>query len=256
MSARDRRPMTGRSNLSSARDTQRSRMTVDTARRNVLNDPIQVFRPFTPEDKDIYYHPPRILPSHVTDPIIPDFKTARRGNFKRPLACPQSFIDNMYKQDILDKSAFINHIDTERKTEICRGFVNRNRDRLWRYDNKYYNKTPRTIAMEIIDDPNFVSRMNTDLNKERTYKISNSESCAEALRGGDDNGLTFRRDPFMQSLRTSRDARKAHMEATLAPALLQHGPTHQRGYKHAIDFGNFSTYNAVLKTNQATTMNR
>jgi hypothetical protein len=72
----------------------------------------------------------------------------------------------------------------------------------------------------------------------------------------DTNEYNLVSNPFGASLSTSRDARKNKMETLLAPAMLQYGRKHQRGYDHAIDFGNFSKYNGVLKTNLATTMNR
>lgn len=137
---------------------------------------------------------------------------------------------------------------------MCRSFVERNRDRLWKFDSNNFNKTPRTIANEILEDPFFVTRMAVNLNKERVFKLSNSEKTAEVLT--DPNEYRMTADPFAASLTTSRDARKNKMETMLAPALLQYGRQHQRGYDHAIDFGNFSKYNGVLKTNIATTMNR
>lgn len=97
--------------------------------------------------------------------------------------------------------------------------------------------------------------MTANLNKERMYRLSNSEKTAEALTA-DTVHVPLAFDPFASSLTTSREMRKERMTATLAPALLQYGRKHQRGYDHAIDFGNFSKYNGVLKTNQATTMNR
>jgi hypothetical protein len=87
------------------------------------------------------------------------------------------------------------------------------------------------------------------------FKLSNSENTAEALRNPSSYN-TARIDPFAASMTTSRENRRTKMENILAPALLQHGRKYQRGYDHAIDFGNFSKYNGVLKTNIATTMNR
>lgn len=260
-SARGQNIMSGRSGLSS------EPITVSTARRAALNDPIEVFRPYSPEGRvmDGYKYNPPVLPSSCTDQLIPNYETGRRS-YSRPLTCPTQWIEKHQQADILDKSAFITHIDEDSKVKMCRSFVERNRDRLWKLDSSTYKKTPRTVANEILQDPYFVTRMAVNLNKERNYKLSNSENTAAALSssgtGRSDNGnnttrhISITSDPFSSSLTTSRDIRKEKMGNILAPALLQYGRKHQRGYDHAIDFGNFSKYNGVLKTNQATTMNR
>jgi hypothetical protein len=221
----------------------------------LLNDPIDVFRPYSPEGRsmDAYKYNPPVLPSSVTDPLIPNYNTGRR-TYSRPLTCPTEWIDKLQQPDILDKSSFITEIDEDAKVKMCRSFVDRNRDRLWKFDSTNYKKTPRTVANEILQDPYFVTRMTTNLNKERMYKLSNSEKTAEALSDPADVRMAY--DPFAASMTTSREMRKAKMETVLAPALLQYGRKFQRGYDHAVDFGNFSKYNGVLKTNLATTMNR
>lgn len=268
-SARNRAPSSGRSNRGQLNEdaapprSKSSRQSngsiqytpVNTSRRIELNDPIQVFRPYSPDGRmlDSYKYNPPVLPTTVSDPLLMRHETGRRAQ-GRPLTCPREWIDKLQQPDILDKSSFITEIDEASKTKMCRSFVERNRDRLWKFDSNNFNKTPRTIANEILEDPFFVTRMAVNLNKERMFKLSNSEKTAEVLT--DPNNYRMTADPFAASLTTSRDMRKSKMETMLAPALLQYGRQHQRGYDHAIDFGNFSKYNGVLKTNIATTMNR
>jgi hypothetical protein len=204
-------------------------------------------------DLDCYKYNPPVLPSSTLEPTIPNYDTGRRS-YSRPLTCPTEWVDKLQRPDILDKSSFITDFEEDTKKTMCRSFVDRNRDRLWRLDSSTFQKTPRTVANEILQDPYFVSRMTSVLNKERMYKLSNSEKTAEALTDSCEVRAPY--DPFAASLTTSRDARKEKMQTVLAPALLQYGRKHQRGYDHAIDFGNFSKYNGVLKTNEATTMNR
>lgn len=204
---------------------------------------------------DCYKYNPPVLPTSVTDPTVPNWDTGRRSTNRRPLTCPTDYIERLQQPHILDKASFITEIDEDAKVKMARGFVDRNRDRLWKFDSANFNKTPRTVANEILEDPYFITRMSVNLNKERMFKLSNSEKTAEVLRN---SGTSFpiAHDPFGASMTTSRDMRRTKMESVLAPALLQHGRKHQRGYDHAIDFGNFSKYNGVLKTNIATTMNR
>lgn len=250
-----RRPSSYSERKSESRKSFSSSIAPNTARRALLNDPIDVFRPYSPEGRkfDCYTYNPPVLPNSVTDPLIPDYNTGRRPH-SRPLTCPTEWIDKLQQPDILDKSSFITEIDHNAKVKMCRSYVDRNRDRLWKFDSTSYQKTPRTVAEELLRDPYFITRMSKNLNKERMYKLSNSEKTAEALTGTTD--CHMQHDPFAASLTTSREIRKAKMESVLAPALLQYGRKNQRGFDHAIDFGNFSKYNGVLKTNQATTMNR
>mmetsp|Transcript_228 Transcript_228/g.457 ORF Transcript_228/g.457 Transcript_228/m.457 type:complete len:290 (-) Transcript_228:81-950(-) len=270
---RERAPNTGRSNRDAMqesgirsmnqpsargmRDSVPERKYVNTARRTQLNDPSYVFRPYTPEEKDHHtyesYHP--VLPAFMQEPTLPSHRTSRMG-WRRPLACPEDWVRKLQAPHILDRSAFVQVIPEEEKQMLCRTFVERNRDRLWKMDSSSFNKTPRTVANEILLDPDFVPRMNNILNKERIFKLANSEKCALALTSSDREDHRTPYDPFGVSRSTPRDARKAKMEAILGPALLQHGHKHQRGHDHSIDFGNFSKYNAVKKANLETSMNR
>ena len=251
------RPLTGMSTNSGRRSVGSYPSNVNSARKAELNDPIQVFRPYSPDGRlmDAYKYNPPVLPRSVTDPTVPNYDTGRRSTNRRPLTCPTDYIERLQRPHILDKSSFITEIDDESKQKMCRGFVERNRDRLWKFDSANFNKTPRTVANEILEDPYFITRMSVNLNKERQFKLSNSEKTAEVLRSSA-TSFPLPHDPFGASMTTSRDMRRTKMESMLAPALLQHGRQHQRGYDHAIDFGNFSKYNGVLKTNIATTMNR
>lgn len=271
-SARQRAPLTGRSNISdaSARSTLYSnrsyqsvqsnsnaafQVSVDPKDKKSLNDPLVIFRPFSSEMRvsDQYKYNPPILPRTVTDPLLAKIEPIKERR-RRPISCPQEWIDKTTKPELLERSAFTSDVSPDQRRTICRGFVERNRDRLWKYDLKFAKQTPRTICEEMEKDEYFVANMSKRLSRERVVRLSSAENTVECLT--DKNEYPPLPDPFRSSLRTTREERDARMTKLLAPARLQHGTQYQRGYNHAIDFGNFSKYNAVLKKNAATTMNR
>lgn len=234
---------------------------INTLEKSNLNDPLLVFmRPFTPSAKvptasdkpDVCKAP--YLPKSVSDPLLLSYsKPEDKKLYQRPLTCPKEFIADLQAPVLFDKSS-INSAAPDEATKLllCRSFIERNRDRLWKLDaRRYYNKTPRTICDEIVSDPNYMAIMTSNITKEKLFEKSNSEKIRGVLTNTHDVCRAPPQDPFhINSLTTSRDDRKAKVEKLMAPALLQHGRQFSRGYNHDVDVGTFSKYNGFLKNNQ------
>lgn len=240
---------------------------INTFEKSNLNDPLLVFmRPFTPSAKvatasdkpDICKAP--YLPKSVSDPLLLSYsKPEDKKLYQRPLTCPKEFIADLQAPLLFDKSSLDSAApDEATKLLLCRSFIERNRDRLWKLDaRRYYNKTPRTICDEIVSDPNYMAIMVSNNTKEKMFEKSNSEKVRGVLTNTHNPCRAPSHDPFhINSLTTSRDDRKAKVEKLLAPAMLQHGRQFSRGYNHDVDVGTFSKYNGFLKNNQHTILNR
>lgn len=258
-SARYRPPSTGRSNMSSADINLRSFSPKIVSNQNTVSvdslartDSVNLSsRNQNNREEASYMHP--VLPRSVTDPIIPVFEPEIK-RYTRPLSCPQEWVTKLQEPDVFNKFSLSKNFDENAKRQLSRNFIERNRDRLWKIDIDYLDKTPRTVGSQIMKEDNFAGKMVKHVSRERILRLSSSDETKRALTNPYDYAAPS--DPFRATCTTSRDERRYKMEQVLAPALLQHGHRHQRGYKHAIDFGNFSQYNGVLKVNQATTMNR
>lgn len=273
-SARTRTPLTGRQNVvsnnedahsmrqksHSARSLQGcSSVKLDTARIKKLNDPLRVFRPFTPSDRRYEVRAdvlnPPILPKYIQEPTLAPAERQRVKPENR-LSCPKQWLETSQQAHILERSQFVSNdkLHDDAKKQLARSFVERNREQLWKYDLNYIGKTPRTVCRDLLESDNFVGKMSKNVNRERILKLSSSDKTMVALTDPHHCDLVY--NPHGTSLNTSRDARKERMEKLLAPALLQHGRTNQRGFDHTVGFGNFSKYNGYVKMNVATVMNR
>lgn len=262
---RSRQILTGRSNISegsyrdnyqnapipksgrSLRSSAESSLASSVKRR--LNDPLEVFHPFSPEVKSEHcsrWNPP-ILPKHP-DPTVPEFEPPKERKGRNNLSCPKEYIKNLQKRTLLEEAVFSNQIDDNTKHEICSEFIERNKDRLWKFSHDYQNKTPRTIYRNIMSDDNFVAKMTYNISQENVLKLKDSDKTAKVLNNPlPSRGLVT--DPFLYSLNTSRDERRQKVEKLLAPAMKQHGTEHFRGFQHAPEYGNFSRFNGDLKRN-------
>lgn len=265
MSARQRVPLTGRSNLSDV-GASTGRESVGSETRRRLNDPRIVLRPYSAqgEVRDVHLTRPPILPKSrfkLVPEADPTLGVPKRGRGRHAtLICPDGWIERNLEPnwfETIDQSSAL--FDIEAKTHLCRDFVERNQLQLWKYSIDYLNKTPRTVADSIIDHPGFVKLMSNMHEKERKLKLSNSERVRRAMR--DDHlqttKTTVKSDVYLQSLETSREARTDKMNyllsssSTINPEL-----PFRRGYNHAPEYGNFSQFNGLLQTNKGAMLNR
>jgi hypothetical protein len=206
-----------------------------------------------PEEKVM----PPVLPKSQF-PTVPEPDLPPRA--KRPLACPRSWVEESQKPDMFDRSNFAGRLDEESKTKHCREFIERNQNGLWKYDTDYMKKTPRSLCREIVRDRNFVGIMTRNYNRERVLKLSNSDSTKDCLTFDDDPNDRFGnpayQDPYITSITTSRRTRDQKLETVLLPAAASAEKRFNRGHEHAPEYGNFSRYNSVIKSNQAAVLKR
>ena len=111
--------------------------------------------------------------------IIPE-KEKKRRNILRPQTCPDSWFEKLNTLDILDKSSFHEPSDRERR-DYTKKFIDRNRDILWKLDNRYLNKTPRTVYKDIVEDYYAKDKITRLYYKELSYKNKNSQPVEDCL---------------------------------------------------------------------------
>lgn len=254
------RPTTANSNTGrpSTANSRSGVHTVTTADRVYYNDTMRIYRPFSPRD-----------PAHMEKPMAPVLPPSRFPTVphyeepptKKKISCPEAWLGESQKPDLFDKSNFAAKLDDETKIKYCRSFIERNRADLWKYDHRYGKMTPRTVCQEILDDErNFIPIMTRNYSRERVLKLGSSASTKDCLTYDLDPyerfGNNTYNDPFIASLTTSRQSKDKRMETLLQPARMSADKTHCRGYNHAPEYGNFSRYNGVIKSNQAAVIDR
>lgn len=270
MSARERKPLTGRSNLSRQEErrenasgnfsNQSSSIPSLTASQKVrCNDTLMVSRAFSPRDpfsKPVKIQPP-IFPTSRFPTIPPYDPASEQPRRRRPLTCPQKWISESQKPHAFDTSALTGDLEPEEKRRYCQEFLERNQSNLWQYDQQYRHKTPRTICDEITEDFNYLAIMTKFHKKEKVIGLSNSNNIKDILHyGGEKMSETRITDPYVMSLTTSRSARQRKVESMVEPILHEDNSKFRRGYDHAPEYGNFSKFNSLLKQNAGSVLKR
>ena len=265
VSARSRGPQVS-SRMNSARSNF-SDTSLPTARKEELNNPLEVFRPYSPEVtvSDSHLRRPAILPKnrHSTNP--PMDPTLGVAKARKHSVCPEGFIEQNLAPswfETLDQAAAL--LDIESKVVHCRDFVERNRDRLWKYDLDFRGLTPRSVVDKMMKEEGLLTRMQKFNKIERAVKLSSSEQF-KASFNDDKLGASksvIKSDPYLMSYDTPRATRNLQMTNLMTNNggaggdILQHGRKNQRGYKHTTGFGNFSNFNGLLQLNKNCALNR
>jgi len=279
MSSRERRPQTGRSNLGeyqhrnspefdNASMSSSSIIKVDPAKVRQMNDPLHYHRPFSP--KDPFFNESKALPPVLPRsryPTIPENEPEALR--QRPTTCPPTWLEKSQQVDVFERSSMNGNLNEDLKKKYCQSFVERNLQQLWKFDTAYLRKTPRTVCGTIVNDPDYMGIMTRNIAKEKVFRLSGSDQTKNCLTYPDAGFSSHRgvadpfivsshrgvADPFIVTLTTSRVDRERRRIALLGsspPA----DKSNRRGYKHAPEYGNFSRFNGVLKSNQAAVMKR
>ena len=262
MSARERVPLTGRSNLSARNSSAgelSGRMSAYQSAREQEQAPVSSARPGAPLSTTL-----TILPQSRHKTVPPEDPTLskphrNKGRHAAPL-CPDGWIKANMTPNWFDQSRDPSSgpMEIETKTKLVRDFVESHRRDLWKYDRSFANRSPREIADELIDNPGLRQMFKKFHGIERKMKLSNSDRTKASLRDDHLNSLgEVQHDPFLQSHSTPRDARINKMTYLLQTASL--GETvspFKRGYKHATEYGNFSNFNSILAANKNAMLNR
>jgi hypothetical protein len=278
MSKRERVPNSGRSNLNSARSnpavssrmgSARSVDTISTTRREQLQNPLEVFRPYSPEITvaDSHINRPPILPKNrflTNPPMDPTLGVTKQ---RKKSICPDGFIEKNLAPnwfETIDQGSAL--LDYETKIQYCRDFADRNRDRLWKFDHEFRGLTPRGVVNHMISNEGMLARMKKYDRSEKALSLSSSEQFKAACN--DDQCSTsksiIKTDPYLMSYDTPRNVRTMKMTNLMtnsngdgtAGDILQYGRKNQRGYKHTTGFGNFSNFNGLIQLNKNCSLNR
>jgi hypothetical protein len=195
---------------------------------------------------------------------VPSARTPPRS--RRPLACPNSWIEHNQESTWYDKDGadFKTNEDYERKMQYLRPFIDRNQNRLSRLDSHFYNQNPEVVRDSILKSGNFIAQMRELESRELNYvKLRSSDQIRKTMK--DDHLKPVREpcfDPFKISMSTTRDERSLQyntaVNTAVASELQNYTKQFHRGYCHALgsEYGNFSRYNSVLKTNEQATLKR
>lgn len=214
-----------------------------------INDPLHVFNAHVHE----YRKPPIVLGPQF--PTLPQFENL--SPLARPLTCTQEWIRKNQERDWYETADQTLIVHPEEKFKVTKDFVERNRDRLWKFDVDFLKKTPRRVCTDIVEDPFFISKIERYHVREKIINLSTSEKTAKCMK---DSHLKFTQkplqDPYLGSVETSRDARRTKIEKLLLPSAQQYQRTFNRGYVHDVEFKNFSGYNTVLKNNKGAILKR
>lgn len=267
MSGRNRIPLSGRSNyndqnIESARvsgrsrpDTDRSTVSITDSLKERLNDPLEVFRPFSAEDKVMNAHivRPPILPRSRYPTIPPEASPPK----PKILSCPDDWKDKLNAPSWFETADFKTLVNEDEKKNVCRAFVERNKDRLWKYNLEYLNRSPHEVCQDMVENPRFIGLMKSYLSKERVLRLNSSEKCMMSMKDSQFNSLgEIKTDLSLNSLTTSRTAREEKMNRLFSSGLQQHGTAHFRGYNHTPEYGNFSRYSGIMQSNSNATLKR
>jgi hypothetical protein len=154
-----------------------------------------------------------------------------------------------------EKSSFVTEISDEEKDRHLRSFIERNRDRLWKFDLKFIGKSPGKVYRELANDYHLIDKMKSYHHKENNIKLGSSEKVTKCLK--DDHLKSIKPeifDPFKISMKPTIDMQKNEKISRLfAPPVTSN---FKRGYRHEPEFGNFSTYVHILKKNEPSALKR
>jgi hypothetical protein len=98
-------------------------------------------------------------------PTVPKFEDNPKRKY--PLSCPEEFIKNNGKPTWFETADFSTIQNTRVKEDNLRPFIQRNKNRLWKYDIKYLGQSPRDVCDKLVIDQDYVYYMKKFFNKER-----------------------------------------------------------------------------------------
>ena len=175
------------------------------------------------------------------------------NRYKRPLLCPQWWLDkDKDETKEVTKFTFTELQDIKIKTKVAREFIERNYNRLHRFNPQYQHKTPQEVCDHMIYHPNFVSLLIGYQKREQILNVSSSKLVADSLNDEGFNSLDeITTDPFIASLNTNRMTREMRLSTLLTSNTSKMNiiTKFRRGYHHAPGYGTFSQYNGLLIAN-------
>jgi hypothetical protein len=210
------------------------------------------------KDKEL---PPMLPPSRF--PTVASLDSGRPPGSRRsrPLACPDWWLEENAKPKPMEKTDFRTNVDVEEKKAIASEFIARNSDRMAIYDHSFREMSNDEILEHLIQMPAFMNTMGKLGVLERTYVMgTSSDNVKKCLYKNKMTTIGEPKDPFIRTLSTPREVQTQRITRLLTPGTATGADTasreFRRGYCHLPEYGNFSRYNGILKTNEQAVMNR
>jgi hypothetical protein len=180
------------------------------------------------------------------------------------LACPDWWIEENARPKPLEKTDFRTNVDIEEKRAIASEFIARNSDRMSIYDTSFRHMSNDEILEHLIHVPAFMNTMGKLGVLERAFVMGTSSDNVKRCfySSGKSKMLTplgEPKDPFIRTLSTPREVQTQRIARLLAPGTSGADAAtreFRRGYCHLPEYGNFSRYNGILKTNEQAVINR
>ncbi len=221
-----------------------------------LNDPLQVHRPFsaTPKQIPVPIRKQFLQKSRDSTVISKNDPDLLLGTLKRkPSMCPAEFLETANQPTWLSQVDSKAMVDERFKTQMARDFIERNRHRLWQFDYKYSNLTPRSVCDDLCSQTNFMKIMKKFDRRESMLDRGTSSHRISAAMIEDGLEIPKSRqlaeDVFAITLKTSREEKIDRVNRLLAPGRMTMANSYRRGALHDADFGNFGRYSAFMKIN-------
>lgn len=193
-------------------------------------------------------------------PTCPPPKQQSPGRYRRPLICPQSWLDADKEPPLTTTLDFAAMQNSKLKMKLAREFIQTNRHRMGVFDQKNSKMTPHQICDDMVNTENFANMLLDFKLKERGFNIGSSAQVKSTFADDGYNSLgEIKNDPFLASLKTSRGQRESRLHTMLAAStesnldFVNNNPREltrfRRGYRHAPEYGNFSAFNGLLIAN-------
>lgn len=251
--SRERTPQSGRSNLSSS-SSARDYHLIQKKVAADLNEPLIVNRGYCGTDELLIAERNGTLLPPSKFPTVPPPSPQNR----KVLSCPTTWVDEA-SNPIKPPSKSLTKDD---KFKMSTQFIENNLGRMQEYRTEYLGKSPSAVRELIMDTDTdqFLPLWNELQHKQRARK--KGTSSFQLRRCLEDDHLTsireFQYDPYIQRLPSSREDRGRRMQTLFAPETHLHATEkpHNRGYRHAPEYGNFSNFKGHLIKNQGTMLDR
>ncbi len=188
-------------------------------------------------------------------PTVPPRDITPPGKWKRPLTCPQKWLAQQEEKSWFEKSDFRTNLNEAEKRNIIMSFISRNKNDMWKYDPQFRNKSLNEICDDIMSQQNFLNVMRGYCLQERSQKLGTSSAKMMSALSNRQTAIgEICHDPFIASIHTSRMDRSERMTRLMTPSCEK--SEFARGYRHAPEYGNFSAFNGILKSNSGAVLNR
>jgi hypothetical protein len=244
------RPQSSRSRPPSGRSNLTTPTTYDDIK--YINEPLHVNRKYCGNDDPIT---PRNM-----KPMLPPsrFPTVYAGPDiqikKKKLSCPEGWIENQRRTE----TPLLNTPKT--RNRLAQEFIDNNLDHIQGYRQEYRDQSPRTIQTILSNSKSFGTVMNELQTKERVRKLGTSSQQINSSfnEHGARSVHELSWDPNISSLTTSRSKRENQVQRLFSSTISLHATekTFNRGYSHAPEYKNFSSYQSCLIKNKGTMLSR